>query len=441
VPAIRGENVKQSNAGEGGAASQRPLSWTPTILATLFTLAVSIFFIVFPQVDLWFSGLFHEPGARFPLANDPLLDGLRSFGKIIVPAVGVAAVAALLLKLALPRNKIPLSANSALFLLWSLALGPGLIVNAILKANWGRPRPTWVIPFGGNLPFVDAWDISGYCTRNCSFVSGEGSGAMWLVALALIAPPAWRRPTAIVTAAIAFAVSLNRVVSGGHFLSDVLVGWGMTLTTIAVMYQLIVIRHPAWSDLTGLDGAAGRFAGRIREASLVQNVARVLVAAAGVAGVGFAIFGQSTWLQQNDLHETVEWIGAGMMAVCVLGLAWYAFAMPAQVGRRASGTVPGAGTLLALRIVGAIGVGAQFGSVAFALAAGTAVLAAFAFGLVGVSRAADGEAAGGRERGFSPVTVKALLATSLLLVLAIPVAEEIEHLQAVGVLHVFMRLP
>jgi hypothetical protein len=41
----------------------------------------------------------------------------------------------------------------------------------------------------------------------------------------------------------------------------------------------------------------------------------------------------------------------------------------------------------------------------------------------------------------APVTVQVLIGMSLFLVLSIPVAEAIEHLQDTGRLHVLMRLP
>ena len=39
--------------------------------------------------------------------------------------------------------------RAAVFLVLSLLLGPGLLVNVILKDNWGRPRPGSVVEFGG----------------------------------------------------------------------------------------------------------------------------------------------------------------------------------------------------------------------------------------------------------------------------------------------------
>ena len=43
-----------------------------------------------------------------------------------------------------------------LFLVILLALGPGLLVNAVFKEYWGRPRPREVVQFGGKKEFLHA---------------------------------------------------------------------------------------------------------------------------------------------------------------------------------------------------------------------------------------------------------------------------------------------
>ncbi|QLQ19882.1 MAG: phosphatase PAP2 family protein [Exiguobacterium profundum] len=64
------------------------------------------------------------------------------------------------------------------FVLAVYALGTGVLVHGLLKAYWGRARPAQVTEFGGIAAFTPPWLISQECTRNCSFVSGEVSGAV-----------------------------------------------------------------------------------------------------------------------------------------------------------------------------------------------------------------------------------------------------------------------
>nr|WP_244635692.1 phosphatase PAP2 family protein [Chthonobacter albigriseus] len=140
-----------------------------------------------------------------------------------------------------------------------LVLGPGLLVNVLLKGFWGRARPVQVIDFGGDHPFSAPWVIAGNCDWNCSFVSGEASSSMFLVALALVGPRAWR--TAVATAAVVFSIvmSLNRIAFGGHFFSDVVLAWALTLLVILIAHRIVYAPSSPFTDerIAGALGAAG----------------------------------------------------------------------------------------------------------------------------------------------------------------------------------------
>src|SRR5262249_20326333 len=138
----------------------------------------------------------------------------------VVAALGAPAVVALVVKVALPFTRMLMSARAAIFLVATLILGPGLLVNVTLKDYWPRSRPIDVPEFNGSERFVPWWDPRGVCPKNCSFVAGESAGAFWTLAPAALAPPHWR-PLAY-AAAIAFGVSVSalRIVFGGHFFSD-----------------------------------------------------------------------------------------------------------------------------------------------------------------------------------------------------------------------------
>jgi len=236
----------------------------PIVQSIVFILVVSTLFFIFPGIDVWFSGLFYDPSTGFPLSRLDALKALRSIGKWLIIGAVVALVAAPLIKLARPRQPTPVPPRDILFLLSTLAIGPGLVVNLILKEYWGRPRPMMVEIFGGEAPFVTVWRMSDYCLTNCSFVSGEASAAIWLVALAVIAPPNWRRAAMKILFVLAVFLSLNRVAFGRHFLSDILLAWGLTLLVIAVMHRSIVKHPPDWLRNDRLEAWLTRFGMRLR---------------------------------------------------------------------------------------------------------------------------------------------------------------------------------
>jgi membrane-associated PAP2 superfamily phosphatase len=218
----------------------------PIVQSVGFILVVSALFLAFPRIDPWFSGLFHDPATGFPMSRLGAFTGLRRLGDGLVWVTVIALIAALVAKLVRPARTTPIPPRDVLFLLSTLAVGPGLVVNLLFKENWGRPRPADVDIFGGDDPFVGVWRISDHCVGNCSFVSGEASAAIWLVAVALVAPPRWRRPVAVTLVVVAAALSLNRIAFGRHFLSDVLIAWGLTFLVLATLHRLMVERAPAW---------------------------------------------------------------------------------------------------------------------------------------------------------------------------------------------------
>lgn len=251
------------------ASTRRPwpggsVAADPIVLAALATLIASAFFLAFPPVDLWFTGLFYEPGSGFPLRSDPFLLGLREAIALLLMLAAVALLVPVAVKLARPDQPSPVSPTVPLFLLSTLALAPGLLVNGILKSFWGRPRPFMVTDFGGDLPFVPVWKITDYCARNCSFVSGEASSAIWMLAIALVVPRGWRTAVLVVTIPLALLLSFARIAFGNHFLSDVVISWGLTLLVIALLHRLLIVSPPAFLAEPALEAGLTRLGRGLR---------------------------------------------------------------------------------------------------------------------------------------------------------------------------------
>jgi membrane-associated PAP2 superfamily phosphatase len=238
-------------------ASSRRLA-DPLTASAILVLAATAVFLAWPGIDLWFSGFFYDPNGGFMLASDPALLALRRSSEIVLIAISAAVVASVAVKIVRPDRPSLIPPRASLFLASTLALGPGLLVNLILKNNWGRPRPVQIEAFGGDAPFVGIWQMSDHCDRNCSFVSGEASSAIWIMSLALVVPPRWRLATFAVTGVYALALSLNRIAFGGHFLSDVVLSWGLTLAIVTVAYRLLYVNPPQALTDERLEAGLGR---------------------------------------------------------------------------------------------------------------------------------------------------------------------------------------
>ncbi|WP_244541268.1 phosphatase PAP2 family protein [Rhizobium tibeticum] len=122
--------------------------------------------------------------------------------------------------------------------LGSLIIGPVILVNVLLKAHWGRPRPWQTLDFGGHLDFVHAGSMAGKCMSNCSFVSGEAAGAGWVFCLIFLIPQPARSALALPLSAVSFLAPAMRVAFGAHYLSDVILGW---LSSIVIFAGLLAL--------------------------------------------------------------------------------------------------------------------------------------------------------------------------------------------------------
>lgn len=195
-----------------------------------------------PQVDLWFSGLFYRPGSGFFLANAAPVRFLFASAYFIAWALGLFTVAAAARHYFGQRTLLGCDARAAIYLALALALGPGLLVNGILKEHWGRARPSQIIEFGGNKQFTPALVPARQCERNCSFSSGHAALGFSLVAFAFLVPDRRRRRLAVAGAIAAGSLfGLGRIVQGGHFLSDVVLSGLLVTATSWLLHRAIMV--------------------------------------------------------------------------------------------------------------------------------------------------------------------------------------------------------
>jgi lipid A 4'-phosphatase len=195
-----------------------------TGLAIALTVAVAagVLFAIDPRLDIDISAHFHDPQINLFDANvQPWVMNSRAAARWLIALIVAPACFAIIGKLLLPRFRMLIGGRAALFLVLTLALGPGVLANVILKDHWGRARPIDVTELGGSFRFTAWWDPRGDCPNNCSFIAGEPSGAFWTLAPAALAPPQWRLLAYAGALTFGAAVGLLRIGGGGHFFTDV----------------------------------------------------------------------------------------------------------------------------------------------------------------------------------------------------------------------------
>lgn len=204
----------------------------PVLLVAGATLVVSALLVLWPEIDIFLARMFYAGNATFPARDMPVLRSLRNLGNAATYAVIIGLMVVLVSKLFGLRLVTTVSWRLWWFLTLGIALGPGLIVNGLLKPLINRPRPVQTDIFGGPQAFVPAWRLGNPGLGNRSFVSGEASAAMYLMAFAFVVPKPWRQMVAILALLWALVISLDRIAFGAHYLSDILIAWGLTLTVI-----------------------------------------------------------------------------------------------------------------------------------------------------------------------------------------------------------------
>ncbi|MBV1700250.1 MAG: phosphatase PAP2 family protein [Hyphomicrobiales bacterium] len=196
-----------------------------------FLVAIAVF-VLFPNLDLTVARSFYLGQHQF-IGQGPWGNFWRSVGNV-TPFLVLAFIAfAYFMRWRGKTFFYRPSGKDFAFVALAMLLGPGVIVNLVMKDHLHRPRPVQVTQLDGYRPFMPFYRFNGACPRNCSFPSGEGAEAFWMVAPAALVPPPWRAPA--LAGAVVFGVltSALRLAFGGHFLSDTvfaaLIMWGLMM--------------------------------------------------------------------------------------------------------------------------------------------------------------------------------------------------------------------
>jgi len=208
------------------------------VAALVLTAAI---FLLFPGIDLRAAGLFYRADSGFFLAQWGPVRAIYAGVPYLTDAIVVGLVALYLASLLRGRPIWRIDGRNAAFLLLVQALGPGLLVNTVLKDHWGRARPSQVTAFGGTQAFTPAPLPAASCTRNCSFPAGHPAIGFYLVSLAFLVRDQQRRRAATGAAVAAGAVvGLARMAQGGHFLSDVVFSGFLVYGVSWLLYRVLV---------------------------------------------------------------------------------------------------------------------------------------------------------------------------------------------------------
>lgn len=210
----------------------------PVAVLVLYTLAAWVF-----DADLEVARLVYIENEQWPGVHNFPWDFIYDYA--VYPSFMLAGISLIVLVLSLYYQSLVKYRVPATFLVLLLVLGPGLVVNVLLKDNHGRPRPREIVEFGGKHEYSQIWQ-KGDTGKNSSFPSGHASAGFYLMApWFLLRKKRFPLATGFLVFGMAYGsmVGAARIMQGGHFLSDVVWAGGLVYLTGEVLALLLKTDH------------------------------------------------------------------------------------------------------------------------------------------------------------------------------------------------------
>jgi len=200
------------------------MSWLKKNLDITLFIVLAAIFLIWPELDLWISGLFYNSEQGFIYRDNAVVESIywlfRHAPKFLLPLLLIMTA------LSFVKGRFGLGVDQRKqwgFILLTLLIGPGILVHLVVKENWDRPRPRQIQEFDGKKDFIPAFipaaAIKDQPGNNKSFVSGHAAMGGWIMIFAWI----YRRKSWLYAGIVMGAiVSFGRLLQGGHFFSDLL---------------------------------------------------------------------------------------------------------------------------------------------------------------------------------------------------------------------------
>jgi membrane-associated PAP2 superfamily phosphatase len=211
--------------------------WLWLVLPFAALVLMTVVFTLF-DLDRTISGNFYRPGEGWYLGKQPLWAWLHKKGTI--PGILLAVGCLLVWLLSYYAQSLKAWRKPCLVVVLTTVLGAGVLVNAILKQYWGRPRPSQTIEYGGHWEYRPTFP-PGTPGKGASFPSGHSTMGFVFLAAAAFYP----RSKSLAISGVATGVVLGgllsaaRVVQGAHFTSDTIWSFGLVGMTAAGLMILL----------------------------------------------------------------------------------------------------------------------------------------------------------------------------------------------------------
>ncbi len=224
--------------------------WLPELIILI---VISLFVIVVfatTKLDIETVRPFYHLGLEdpWPVREHPIWSLFYQSAPWITASLAVVGAAVFILGVIRERSRR--LRWYGIFILLCVALGPGLIINVVLKDHWGRPRPRQTVEFGGQYKYVQPLIPSSSNTPRKSFPCGHCSVGYLYAAgwwLWRRSHPRWAVFSLATGLATGTLLGIGRMAAGAHFLSDAI--WSALIAYgIAHGLYYYALRIPARED-------------------------------------------------------------------------------------------------------------------------------------------------------------------------------------------------
>ncbi len=207
-----------------------------------------------PQIDLEVARFCYSPETGF--YNNAFFQFLYQYGELFGFAAGGAVGILFVFTFFFSKLKGLRAASCAMLL--TFLVGVGGIAHEGFKEYWGRPRPSQVIEFGGNLPYKPFWKPNWHARDQKSFPSGHVIMGFYFLSLYFVAKRAHlknlSRAALLFSCLLGGILMITRIAQGGHFVTDALFSfllmWTISKASVYFTWE-VCAKQPLLAKLVG----------------------------------------------------------------------------------------------------------------------------------------------------------------------------------------------
>jgi lipid A 4'-phosphatase len=199
----------------------------------------------FTSLDLRLEHYFYSAEKGWMLQYQPFWDFIYRFG--IFPGYLLAFAGLIMISVSYWNSKYIQFRKASLVLVFTIVVGPGILVNLVLKDHTGRPRPREITEFGGTETYLCVCE-KGRTNEGKSFPCGHCSMGFYM-AIPYLFFRKRKKILALTFLATGLAygilIGIARMMAGGHFASDVVWAGGLTWGVALAGYYLFRAGKPS----------------------------------------------------------------------------------------------------------------------------------------------------------------------------------------------------